>query len=252
MSATNESAPFSVDAGRVGVLLCHGFTSTPQSLRAWADAAAAAGHSVRLPLLPGHGTTWQEMNQTGWPDWLAAVESSLLELRRITDRVVVAGLSMGGTLALRLAQLHPETVDGLVLVNAAVLSEDARLKFLPVLKYLGSLPGIGSDIKKPGPVEIAYDRTPLHALASLTEFWRIVRADLPKVTQPVLIARSVEDHVVPASSTAAILAEISSTEVTEMLLENSFHVATLDNDAPALFDASLAFVDRLTSTGSTP
>jgi carboxylesterase len=103
--------------GRIGVLLCHGFTGSPQSLRPWAEALAERGFSVELPLLPGHGTTWQHMNRTSWPQWYREVERALATLRTRCDVVVAAGLSMGGALALRLAEQHPDQVTALVLVN---------------------------------------------------------------------------------------------------------------------------------------
>ena len=238
--------PFTHDGGRVGVLLCHGFTGCPQSLRPWAEALADQGYTVELPLLPGHGTTWQHMNRTSWPQWYREVEQALARLTATCDRVVVAGLSMGGALALRLAEQHHSDVAGLVLVNPAVKIEDPRLAALPVLRRLvPSLPGIGSDIAKPGITEQAYDRTPLNALASMLDLYKLVRAGLPSITQPVLLLRSANDHVVPASSSALVLASIASADATEIVLDDSYHVATLDNDAPRIVEASIAFIERV-------
>ncbi|MFC3688406.1 alpha/beta hydrolase [Aquipuribacter hungaricus] len=240
--------PFQADGGDVAVLLLHGFTGSPQSLRDWAEHHAAAGLTVRLPRLPGHGTTWQELNLTRWPDWYAVAERELLGLVASGHRVVVGGLSMGGALALRLAQEHPDLLEGLVLVNPAVLLEDRRLVLLPVLRHLvGSFPGIGNDVRKEGPVELAYDRTPLHAAASFTGLLGTVRADLPRVGAPLLLLHSPQDHVVPPSSSAAVLAGVSSSDVTDVVLADSYHVATLDHDAPTIHERSLAFVGRVTA-----
>jgi len=96
--------PFNHDGSDVAVLLCHGFTSTAKSMRPWGEYLAERGFTVRVPLLPGHGTTWQEMNQTRWEDWYACVDKEFRELHQTCERVVVGGLSMGGTLALKLAQ----------------------------------------------------------------------------------------------------------------------------------------------------
>ena len=230
----------------VGVLFCHGFTGTPQSLRGWAEQVAAAGYSVELPLLPGHGTTWQEMNRSTWQDWYGEVETALATLRGRCSVVFAAGLSMGGCLALRLAQEHGEAISGLVLVNPAVKVEDPRLRLLPVLRRVtGSFPGIASDIKKPGQAEVAYDRTPLNALASMLEMYADVVPRLAAVTQPLLVLRSAVDHVVPASSSRLILDRVSSADRTEVVLEDSYHVATLDNDAERVVKESLAFFGRL-------
>jgi carboxylesterase len=239
--------PIAYDGDDVGVLLCHGFTSNPSSLAAWAERLAQDGRTVRVPRLPGHGTTWQEMNRTRWEDWYATVETALISLRHECDQVVVGGLSMGGALALRLAQERGSDVAGLVLVNPAVQLTDLRLRLLPVLKHLvPSLPGIGSDIAKPGMVELAYDRTPLSALHSSVQAYAKVARDLPQVTQPLLLMHSPQDHVVPPRSSSLVLSRVSSKDVTEVLLHRSYHVATLDHDAELIEQTSSEFIARVT------
>jgi carboxylesterase len=246
VSVLPGAEPYAHDGGRTGVLFCHGFTGTPQSLRSWAGSAATAGHTVRLPRLPGHGTTWQEMNRTGWADWYAEVDRALTDLAERCEHVVVAGLSMGGALALRLAEQRPSEVTALVLVNPSVLDPDPRLRLVPLLRrVLPSLPAVGDDIALPGSTELTYDRTPTKALYSLLQAWPQVHRDLPEVTQPVLLFRSSQDHVVPPASSAAVLSRIVSTDVTERVLERSYHVATLDHDAPTIVDESLAFIRRV-------
>jgi len=238
--------PFSQDGSDVGVLLCHGFTGTPQSMRPWGEFLADRGYTVRIPLLPGHGTTWQEMNSTTWQDWYGCVDASFRELHQTCERVIVGGLSMGGALSLQLAQEHGPRISGLVLVNPAVKFDDPRNRLLPVLKHiLGSVDAIGNDVKKPGVTELAYTRTPLKAAHSQMVAWSSVIRELPEVTQPVLLLRSTQDHVVPASSSALVLSRISSRDVTEVLLEDSYHVATIDNDAPRIFDESAKFIERV-------
>jgi len=240
--------PFQHDGGPVGVLLCHGITGTPQSLRPWAAALVSHGLSVSLPRLPGHGTRWQDGNLTGWQDWYGAIDREFAILRSRCDQVFVMGLSMGGTLALRLAELRGPEVAGLVLVNPSVTSLDPRMRALPLLsRILPSFPPIASDIKKPGSVELAYDRVPLKALHSLRQAWRTVRADLPRVTQPLLLFHSPEDHVVEPVNSQIVLSGVSSTDVREILLHDSYHVATLDNDAERIFSGSVEFVRRLTA-----
>ncbi|NUU22796.1 MAG: alpha/beta fold hydrolase [Streptomycetaceae bacterium] len=248
MSILPGAEPYHHDGGPVGFLLCHGFTGTPQSLRPWAEHLAADGLTVSLPLLPGHGTRWEDMQLTTWQDWYAEVERAFDALRTRCEYVFAGGLSMGGTLALRLAELRGDEVAGLVLVNPSVHADDARLKALPVLKHLvRSVAGIGSDIRKEGASELAYSRTPLKPLHSLAKAWQVVQADLPQVTQPVLLFRSPQDHVVAPANSETVLARISSTDVAAELLPDSYHVATLDNDADRIFTGSLEFVRRLSS-----
>jgi carboxylesterase len=235
--------PFGVDAGPVGVLVSHGFTGSPVSMRPWADHLAAAGYSVRLPLLPGHGTSWQDCNRTTWRDWYGAIEAAYDELAARCETVFAFGLSMGGTLVTRLAELKP--VAGLVLVNPAYATTRFDAKLAPVVKYVvKSRPAIGCDIKKPGVDEHAYPRTPVAAFASLQEFWGVVRADFAKVTAPVLVYRSTEDHVVEPLSVQLLKAEATGTTVTEIELHDSYHVATLDNDAPRIFSGSVEFIEK--------
>jgi carboxylesterase len=242
-----EAVPAPLDGRRVGVLLIHGFTASPASMVPWGRYLAGQGFGVAVPLLPGHGTTWQDMNRTGWEDWCGEVERAFEKLRADSDQVVVGGLSMGGGLALRLAADRGREVAGVVLVNPAVNLDRKDLLALPLLKHLvGSFPGITNDIKKPGVEEHGYRRTPLRAAHSMRTGWRTLCEDLPKVTQPLLVFRSTVDHVVDPSSGALIRARVSSRDLTERILENSYHVATLDNDAPIVFEESAQFVRRVT------
>ncbi|MFJ6616436.1 alpha/beta hydrolase [Kitasatospora sp. NPDC091335] len=238
--------PYRHRGGPVGVLFCHGFTGSPQSLRPWAGELAAAGFTVSLPLLPGHGTRWQDMQLTRWEDWYAEVERELLALAEECEQVFVCALSMGGALALRLAALHGPTVSGLVLVNPSVRPDTPASVLLPVLRHLvPSVPGVAGDIARAGATEVGYDRTPLHAAWSLSRLWREVGRLLPEVTQPVLLFHSPRDHVVSPANSELVLARISSTDVTERLCRRSFHVATLDHDAAEIFAASQDFIRRL-------
>jgi len=238
-----SSEPFSAPGGRSGVLLVHGFTGTAASMRPWGEHLAAEGFAVEVPLLPGHATTWQEMNRSTWVDWYAEASRGLDRLRARCDEVYVAGLSMGGGLSLRLAEERPDDVAGLVLVNPSVTTTDRRLLATPLLKRVrGSVKGIKGDIKKAGVDEPGYDRVPLKALDSLRAMWKLTRDDLPKVTAPLLLFRSVEDHVVDALSAQLIMQRVSSRDVTERVLDNSYHVAVLDNDAPSIFSQSVEFI----------
>lgn len=238
--------PFSHDGGPVGVLVLHGFTGSPKGMRPWAEHLAAAGLTVELPRLPGHGTRVEDMAVTRWEDWYAETERVFTLLRARCDTVFVMGLSMGGSLALRLAENHADDVAGLVLVNPAVHSEDWKQSLLPVLKYVVKLfPGISNDIKKPGQDEGAYEKFPVKSFDSMRHAWSEIKADLGKVTAPLLLLHSRVDHVVEPSNAEWILAHVASTDVTEVWLEDSYHVATIDNDAPLIFDRSVEFVHRL-------
>ncbi len=235
--------PIDLPGGPVGALLCHGFTGTTQSVRPWAEHLAQAGLTVLAPRLPGHGTTWQEMNTTGFADWYAELERAFDALRERCSAVFVMGLSMGGTLSLRLAEQRGDEVAGLVVVNASLATDRRDTPLVPLVsRVVPSLKGIASDIRKPGVSELAYDRVPLRAYASLTAAWPVVARDLHRITCPVLVFRSEVDHVVPPVSGRTLLAGLAGGTVQERVLRESFHVATLDHDAPVIFDGSLDFV----------
>jgi carboxylesterase len=211
-------AYFHAGTGGTGVLLCHGFTGSPGSLRPWAEYLAGAGLTVSVPRLPGHGTTWQEMSRTRWEDWYAEADRAFEELRGQSNEIFVMGLSMGGCLALRMAELRGAGVSGLVLVNPSVAPDTKLFLLAPALKWVvPSLPGIASDIKKEGVQELGY-------------------------TQPVLVYRSTVDHVVGPASMRVLQTALPPGQLTVRDCPDSYHVATLDNDAPTIFAGSLEFV----------
>ncbi|MFC4497512.1 alpha/beta hydrolase [Streptomyces ovatisporus] len=246
MSILPGAEPMRHDGSETGVLVCHGFTGSPQSVRPWADHLAAQGLTVSLPLLPGHGTRWEDLAVTGWQDWYATVDRELRDLGRRCEQVFVCGLSMGGALALRLAARHGDKVSGVAVVNPAVTFPRLQGYALPLGRYvLRSAKGIVSDIAKPGAQEVGYERVPTHAAYSARDFFRRVLGELPQVTQPLLVMHSRVDHVVPPSDSALVLSKVSSSDVTETVLEDSFHVATLDHDAERIFADSYGFITRL-------
>ena len=239
--------PWSSDGGPHGVLVLHGFTGNPQSMRGLAEAFAAAGFAVELPLLPGHGTSVDDLIPTRWSDWSAAAEAAYTDLAARVDRVVVAGLSMGGSLTAWLAGRHPE-IAGIVCVNPAVTLPAEMVTALQEMVDGGidRIPAIGGDVADPAQREKAYDATPLEPLLSLAAAADEFRDDLAKITCPVLIMNSPQDHVVePVNSD--ILAEGVSGPVERVTLERSFHVATLDYDKDLITDRAIAFAQKVTS-----
>jgi carboxylesterase len=242
-AVSQEAGPFSADGGPVGVLVLHGFTGSPRTVRPWAAHLAEAGLTVRAPLLPGHGADWRALAKTGWTDWYGCAERAFTELYARCDQVFVAGISMGGCLAFRLAETQGDRVSGLVVVNPSLAGDNPLIPFTPVLKYLiRAIPSIGGDIKSPGAQEGALKKTPVAAVATLPALWKTTVAGLASVTQPVLVYRSTVDHVVGPASMKVLTAALPGAEVRP--LANSYHVATLDNDAPEIFDGTLAFIQK--------
>ena len=233
---------------RIGVLLSHGFTGQPASMKPWGEHLAEQGYAVEVPRLPGHGTSWQDANRTTWADWYGEVSRAFAKLRSENDAVVVGGLSMGAALVLQLAAEHDAEIAGVVVVNPAVATKRKDVKLLPVLKHVvPSFPAIANDIKKPGQDEYAYPKTPLKAAHSMMSSWPGVVDGLGRITKPVLYLRSSEDHVVDERSEGIIKDKLGSTDVTWVPLDNSYHVATLDHDAERVVEESAAFISRVTA-----
>lgn len=234
------------EAARTGVLLSHGFTGSPVSVRAWAEHLAGQGFSVRLPLLPGHGTSWEELARTPWRAWYGEYEKAYEDLAQSTDRIVAAGLSMGGALALRLAAQHD--VAGVVVVNPGLTFADPRARYAGLLKYvMRSVPAIGNSIRLEGQDEGAYLRTPVAAVHQLAGLFRDTTALLPKVTAPTLVFRSDVDPVVPETSIEVLRQYLGSADLEIIRLTNSYHVATMDHDAPFIFDRSADFIRHVSA-----
>jgi len=240
--------PFSAPGGPHGALVLHGFTGCPQSMRGLAEAFADAGFAVELPRLPGHGTTIDDMLETGWTDWSGAAEAAYQDLAGRCDKVVVGGLSMGGTLTLWLAERHPE-IAGIVLVNAAAEPPaDSFREMLQGILDSGSptMPAVGNDIAEPGQTELAYDSTPVAPLLAMFDAVKEIATGLGKIECPVLLMNSPQDHVVPPSSSDLIAAGVSG-PLERVTLERSYHVATLDYDKDEIERRAVEFAKKVTA-----
>jgi carboxylesterase len=232
-----------------GALVLHGFTGNPGSMRGVAEALAAAGYHVEMPLLPGHGTTVAEMLPTRWADWAGAAEAAYQLLAQRAERVVVVGLSMGGALTLRIGADHPE-VAGLVCINPATQPQAPEVvEMLQGMIDAGTdiIPAIGSDIADPDAKESAYDGTPLAPLLSLVnDGLAPLGAEYPNMRQPLLLMNSPQDHVVEPAQ-AEYLAAHYGGPLERITLERSYHVATQDYDKELIFEATVAFAHRVTA-----
>jgi len=241
--------PFSTAGGAQGALVLHGFTGNPFSIREVASAIGDAGLTVEAPLLPGHGTSVADMVETRWSDWSVAAEASYLDLAGRCEKVVVVGLSMGGTLSCWLGERHSE-IAGLVLINPLVRSIPAdQVDLLRGMADAGEtlMDGIGSDIAQPDVAELSYSQTPIRPLLSLLDAADEVGAKLADIACPVLLLSSREDHVVPPVNGDDIAAALGD-RCERVLLERSFHVATLDYDRDEIQKLATEFVIRVTGS----
>ncbi len=243
MTSIANSESFYLSGGKTGVLLLHGFTGSPASILPWAHGIHDAGYTVSVPRIAGHGTNWQDLNKSSWKDWYDSAESAFLALKENCDRVFVGGFSVGGALALKLAQIRGSEIEGLLLLNPSIFDERKFFQLLPLLKHLlPSIRGGTSDVAQPNPPIHGYDRIPLKALDSVRTLWREVESDLYLVDLPVLIGYSVNDHVVNPNCSHTIIDNISSPSIREIIFERSFHNVALDFELQDLIAESVEYI----------
>jgi carboxylesterase len=238
--------------GRLGILLVHGFTGSPISLRPLAELLSKRGFGIEMPRLPGHGTRPRDLLRYRYADWRAEALAALASLRARSEKVVAVGLSAGGTIALDLATT--EEVDGVVTINAQILDRGGVIvKLAPLIEKIipiapASAAGLKkNDIKKGGD-EQAYDWVAAAAGNSFVRALPEVRARLGKLKSPLLVIYSRDDHSVPPANSKAIPELVGSKNVTVLELQDSYHVATLDNDLPLLGERVASFVESLAKT----
>jgi carboxylesterase len=234
---------FRLGDGPVGALLIHGFTGSPQGLRALGEHLAERGIAVVAPRLPGHGTTWQDLNTRRGHEWADAVELGFHEIAAERDQVFLVALSFGAALAFDLAARYPDEVAGIVTVAGMVFTKDPRRFASPIVKRLvRSIPGVGNDIADPEGKEIAYDRVPTSAAHEMLRFLRRARVGLPSIRCPVLIIHSHNDHTVHHSNAQYIHDTIASEDKELVWMDRSYHVMTLDYDREDIFKRTYEFI----------
>ena len=242
-SIMQGAEPFFFPGNDIGVLVCHGFTGTTQSMRPLGEALAAAGYTVIGPRLAGHGISPEALAHSTAMDWIASVDEALATLRQGCTQIFMVGLSMGGTLTLYTAAKHAEVIKGAVPINAVVQVNSVGLGGLALDANMpATVPGIGSDIKAPGVTELAYKEVPVPALRQIYSLIGVTHDLLPTIQCPVLVIQSREDHVVDPSNAPRIVRRLGSSRIDLRWLNDSYHVATLDNDLPLIQREALDFI----------
>ncbi len=225
----------------IGVVIVHGFTSTTSSMLYVAEQFAEKGYHVEMPPLSGHGTEWKDLENTPYTEWVRDVEKGIDDCMKRTKNVFILGLSMGGTIAMRMLEVYP-ILKGAALINHAMVFKDPKMKWIPLLKSIKrTTKAIASDIKDPNQKEIAYERTPLEGVHQMLKLIAAVRIDLAKITQPVIIFKSKDDHVVPTVSAEWTYENIRSKTKKLLWLDNSYHVATMDYDKDIIIESADEF-----------
>ncbi len=232
-----DPSSFYLPGGPLGVLLLHGYTGAPTEMRRLGEYLHSRGMTVSAPLLPGHGTTIEEMNRCRWRDWTGCAEQALAELHGRCARVFVGGLSMGTLLTLYLAAQHLDP-SGALLYSPALRVADRRLALAPLAKYLvRSLPkGANADQDLTDPMAQehlwSYEENPVAAAAELLALRRQVERLLPQVSCPLLIVYSTHDPTIRPDSAQVIYDRVSTPAADKMLLtlHNSGHNLLVDSE----------------------
>lgn len=235
---------------KVGVLVLHGFLGNLKTIEYQVQFFRTQGFLVETPSLRGHNTVYTDLDKVKFTDWIEDAESAYKNLLSKANKVFVFGLSMGGALSLYLEAQHPEILGGILVNHALSLYPNWKLKFLPIIKYFVKyIYSPGSDIKDKTQKNLAYEYIPTGALLEFLRLISLVKKELPLVTQPQLIFKSIEDHVIPQDSVEITLKSISSKQKEVVFLKNSYHVATADFDKDIICEKSLEFINKILKEG---
>jgi carboxylesterase len=240
-SVIEGAETFKIKGNTIGLLLSHGFMGTPQSVHDLGEKLSELGYTVYAPRLKGHGTHYKDLEKSTYMDWFTDFENGYLHLKKHCSEIFVVGQSMGGTLALWLANKYKD-IKGLVLINAAltVPNYDQWIgKSSP--KYLSES---APDIKLKGVHEITYSKVPLKSIHELQALMKRTPEILPNITNSILCFKSAEDHVVPPTNTDYILENIGSVDKEAVTLYHSFHVASMDHDKDKIVMSTHSYIQK--------
>ncbi len=242
----SDAEPFFLPGGRVGCLLIHGFTGTPKEMRWMGEDLNRRGYTILAPRLAGHATQLRDLTRTRWQDWLAAVEDGWNLLRGATDIQFLAGLSLGGALALIGASYLPAA--GVISLSAPHhLPADPRLKFARSLAWL--MPEVSKGAPDWHNPQAALDHAeypayPTAAIAELNDCLAFLRQCLPAVNIPALIIHSRNDRGVLPENAEAIYAALGSQDKKFFWVVDSGHVIPREPDRQLAFQATADFIHQ--------
>ena len=241
-SLAQHSESFEQIGNHVGILVLHGFACTTQSVQPWAEAFAKRGYTVKMPILAGHGTTPEDLYNTTIEQLVHSATAALEWLQERTEHQVICRFDFGGTIAQHLAQQYH--VDGLLLLNAAYQLPAKMLDNVEaVIQSSDTYGPIGTaDIKNPRATVYRYDKYPVALAREMIIFTKDVAAQSNRIQAPLLVMHSTDDHVLPPQTVDHLIATASSKEKHLIMLQDSYHYALVDYDAPRIVEQSLYFV----------
>ncbi len=225
-----DPSPFTLEGGSVGVLLLHGFTGAPPEHRLLAEYLNQRGLTVSVPLLPGHGTTPQDLNTRKWPEWTEHAAGALVELQERCERVFVGGLSMGSLVTLYLAA-NQSGIAGVITYAPALEASDWRARFLPLIKrFVAMAAKPHEEFLDPQAAERiwCYDVYPTAAGHEAIKLIAEVKRSLSRISCPLLILYCIDDRTVRPGGAQSLYDSVSSQDKRIVALENCSHAITAD------------------------
>ena len=252
------------EGGRVGVLLVHGLGGTPTELRFIAQGLARSGRTVLCCQLAGHCSTPEELRRSTWQEWYASVAEAHDRLREHCDIVLAGGLSMGGILALRLAQQRADEVHGLLLYSPTLKLDGWAMPWHSLfLQYLKPSPlRLEFDLPERDPYGLKDERvralvvssmqsgdagqagvfsTPMRSFANFNALVGEVKPRLEQVRQPALIVHPRNDDIASLKNAQYLQSHLGGL-VDTLVLDNSYHMVTLDQQRHVVAERTDAFV----------
>lgn len=243
-SVISGAEDFHFEGSNIGILLCHGFVGTPQSMRFLGEGFSKAGFTVRAPRLKGHGTHYKDLELATFTDWIKQLEDNYIDLKKQCDEVYIVGQSMGGLLSLLVASRFQD-VTGIITINVALeVPGYAQYKNKNIPRYLEEG---APDIKDQSIFEITYPKVPLHAIKQLLSLIDYTTDKLPAINSPLLLFHSTVDNVVPPKSTNYVYDNVSSIQKDIIELKNSYHVASMDYDHPKIISDTISFISEVST-----
>jgi carboxylesterase len=243
--------PFFLPGGKIGCLLLHGFTGTPNEMHWMGEYLSGRGFTVLAPRLFGHGTKLADMYRARWQDWVASAEDGYFLLKGSCEKMVIGGLSMGGALSLLLGSYLP--VAGVIAMAAPFEMHDPTVRRLrPILPLLSLIyrsrakesSGILDPMAKQ--VHVDYDGYPVRGGYELQALLVEMRRNLPQLNKPVLLINSILDENVPPEHARAIFDILPSSDKKILTLEQGGHNIPRDLARQTAFQAAGDFIQRVT------
>jgi len=253
-------------SGRVGVLLIHGLCGSPSEIRFVANGLTRAGYTVLCPALAGHGGSEADLMASSWRDWVASAEKGLEELAETCDTVIVGGLSTGAVLGLMLAARHPDKVHAVALYSPTLWLSGRQIPwYMPFFRMIDSK-WVANLFRLPVPIHVGIKdkrirdfitgalandgsrlSTPGGAVLERRRLAKVVTKELGAISQPVLIVHAREDDYAGLDNAAYLQRELAG-PVDLVVLEDSFHMVTVDRQRHVVLDRTTSFIARIAAS----